>query len=105
MEHSRHHEIFNQRVSIVLTEKYVARNKERRRTFKTEEEKAETRRKATERRRLRQGVREKHVLTPNEKRKERALYQAAYRAKQDGNMELHNKLEAERDALRFVKPK
>jgi hypothetical protein len=49
--------------------------------------------------------REKRKLTEVERKRERALYQAAYRAKQDGDMETYEKLEAERDALRFVTPK
>jgi hypothetical protein len=46
--------------------------------------------------------RKKRVLTPEERKKERAIYRAAYRAKLDGDIELHDKLEAERDALRFI---
>lgn len=49
--------------------------------------------------------RKKRILTSEEKKRERALYQAAYRAKQEGNLKLYNKLEAEREALRFIPTK
>lgn len=55
-------------------------------------------------RKIRQSPRrKKRDMTTSEKKKERALYQAAYRAKQEGDIKLHAHLEAERDALRFVK--
>jgi hypothetical protein len=43
----------------------------------------------------------KRNMTEAEKAKAHALYQAAYRAKKDGDMELYAELEAKRDALRF----
>lgn len=43
----------------------------------------------------------KRALTADEKKRERALYQRASRAKLAGDLKLHAKLEAERDALRF----
>jgi hypothetical protein len=56
-------------------------------------------------REARKARRVKRELTAEEKRYERALYQKALRARYSGNMELHDKIEAERDALRFVSSK
>lgn len=102
-EHSKHHDIFNRIGSTLVVDKYVVVFRKRGSARPPEEisiiQAARSKRRRTTK--PKKVKRVKRTLSPEEKLKERALYQAAYRAKKNGDLELYAELEAKRDALRF----